>query len=203
MVATRTLYYKLRWMIKKVGICEIFYSGAQIKLFKVLQYKNVDTQPYLTYTQLHTQHKTFASMMDIPFLLRASLRVFRAFCCASNCVLSVENHHLWFIYHCIENQILHWMIYKSYVMIFNTQHAIWGPTERAQYQQGSTQQKRYDDGHTSLHVITTTKHGQQAPKKQRLHLLINLCCVFKYWTCWCMCNVLPKKAMSTHIRMLI
>ena len=28
-------------------------------------------------------------------------------------------------------------------MIFNTQHAIWGATECAQYSQGSTQQKRY------------------------------------------------------------
>ena len=45
------------------------------------------------------------------------------------------------------------MIYKSYVMIFNTQHAIWGATECAQYLQRSTQQKRYDYQSPSIEVV--------------------------------------------------
>ena len=36
---------------------------------------------------------------NIPFLLRASLWVLCTFCWELNCVLSVENHHLRFIYH--------------------------------------------------------------------------------------------------------
>ena len=58
------------------------------------------------------------------FLLRASLLVLRAFSCASNCVLNVENHHLWFIYHSMQNLILYLMIYKSYRVGDDFQHSI-------------------------------------------------------------------------------
>ena len=71
-------------------ICHKKFTHSHIYTQKKAKKKN---SPHV----LDIQNKSGAKKqiyLSIPFLLRASLRVLGAFCCASNCVLSVETHHL-------------------------------------------------------------------------------------------------------------
>ena len=93
---------KIQFQIQSECCVYLYSLVVGVRPQKIKCFSKEKQQTYLTFSNL--------ILLYIPFLLRASLRILRA--------LRVENHHLWFIYHSIQNLILYPMIWKSLLTFF-------------------------------------------------------------------------------------